>query len=653
MRQLIFALAFALVGGFLTAQNFFHEQFSISDSTNFRPTLEGDLGEDLVYLMDRRITELVVEDRGAYEYFLMHQVTRCQTDAGIEAMNEIYIRLADGAELLAAEARVVGPDGEVKTLRKKDIREDKDYKGSGKMVFFALEGLEINSVVEFFYIEKEPARNVEYGRRIIQGNSPKYAVDFALSVPEHLEYEFKSYNGLPEVQVDETFEGLMVYRFQLSRIPAIHDEKFAHPTASKMRMEYKLVKNHATGRKDFVSFGKVSENVYGNLVTGNTKKGLKMVAKELKKLNLEGMKPEEKIMAIELYLKRNYNIVGSTGRLYRSLEEMIPAKIVDHNAAMRLLLAMFDAEGIDWEVVLTSDRTIAPFDPDFANFTFLQTYLIYFPKTKKFIFPESSDYRYGYFPLKNWDNHGLFIRRVKVGDMETGAGKIKWIDAIPYEKNYDKFLVSISLDETLENAEVDLYREMQGNHIMNIQTNFHRATDEGMERFNEIFIKFLGDDAIVNESAFLNVEPDAAPTKPMIVKAKMTVPGLLETAGEKILLKVGEAIGTQSELYQESVRELPINHHTHLYDRVIEFVIPDGYRVANLDDINLKEECLLDDKTTALFHSYYKLEGNKLTIHADEFYKDITLPVELYDSFQKVINAAADFNKIVLVLEKA
>ncbi|MEZ4905015.1 MAG: hypothetical protein R2822_26315 [Spirosomataceae bacterium] len=36
----------------------------------------------------------------------------------------------------------------------------------------------------------------------------------------------------------------------------------------------------------------------------------------------------------------------------------------------------------------------------------------------------------------------------------------------------------------------------------------------------------------------------------------------------------------------------------------------------------------------------------------DEYYKETLLPLAIYDTFQKIINAAADFNKVTLVLEK-
>jgi hypothetical protein len=52
------------------------------------------------------------------------------------------------------------------------------------------------------------------------------------------------------------------------------------------------------------------------------------------------------------------------------------------------------------------------------------------------------------------------------------------------------------------------------------------------------------------------------------------------------------------------------------------------------------------------FISTWKQEGDKLIIEITEEYNQIKWPKTDYDNFVKVINAAADFNKVVLVLEK-
>ena len=52
------------------------------------------------------------------------------------------------------------------------------------------------------------------------------------------------------------------------------------------------------------------------------------------------------------------------------------------------------------------------------------------------------------------------------------------------------------------------------------------------------------------------------------------------------------------------------------------------------------------------FVSDYEVKGNILSVHIMEQYRRATYPLSQFLQFQKIINASADFNKIVLVLEK-
>ena len=59
-----------------------------------------------------------------------------------------------------------------------------------------------------------------------------------------------------------------------------------------------------------------------------------------------------------------------------------------------------------------------------------------------------------------------------------------------------------------------------------------------------------------------------------------------------------------------------------------------------------------NDQLTMGFVSSYMMEGNTLTITIMEEYRKTSYPLSQYDDFRKIINAAADFNKVALVLEK-
>jgi len=106
-------------------------------------------------------------------------------------------------------------------------------------------------------------------------------------------------------------------------------------------------------------------------------------------------------------------------------------------------------------------------------------------------------------------------------------------------------------------------------------------------------------------------------------------------------------------LYQETQRVFPVQIGIlHDYYRVITVKIPEGYRVENLQDLNMHIEMKSDNKTSCIFTSEASLENNTLTIKSKEYYLKSYYPATRYDEFRKVINAAADFNKKILLLRK-
>jgi len=150
-----------------------------------------------------------------------------------------------------------------------------------------------------------------------------------------------------------------------------------------------------------------------------------------------------------------------------------------------------------------------------------------------------------------------------------------------------------------------------------------------------------------------NTEPNLCLTdKPFIIHAEVNGASLLEKAGNKLLLKVGEVLGSQMELYQDNTRKLNIEYDFNReYIRKIKVNIPEGYTIKNPDDINISHIYQKDGKNIYYFVSNYTIENNLLTINIDEFYDQIECSVEHFEDYRKVVNAAADFNKVVLIIE--
>lgn len=155
----------------------------------------------------------------------------------------------------------------------------------------------------------------------------------------------------------------------------------------------------------------------------------------------------------------------------------------------------------------------------------------------------------------------------------------------------------------------------------------------------------------INNTDFVN--PDVLKS-PFDINAKLTTAYYVENAGDKILLKVGELIGAQSEMYSENPRQQPIEiAYAHKYVRKITIEIPEGYQAKGLEKLNIDLQYKnLAGEFSMGFVSSYTIEGNKIIITCEEFYNDLSYPIIQYEDYAKVINAAADFNKISILIEK-
>ena len=106
-------------------------------------------------------------------------------------------------------------------------------------------------------------------------------------------------------------------------------------------------------------------------------------------------------------------------------------------------------------------------------------------------------------------------------------------------------------------------------------------------------------------------------------------------------------------MYQEKPRQLPVElPFPHVLQRIIHLHLPDGYAIKNLKDAEINIVHKEGDEVTMGFVSTAKQNGQDIEIIINESYKRLSYPLTQFEEFKKVINAAADFNKVVFVLEK-
>lgn len=104
-------------------------------------------------------------------------------------------------------------------------------------------------------------------------------------------------------------------------------------------------------------------------------------------------------------------------------------------------------------------------------------------------------------------------------------------------------------------------------------------------------------------------------------------------------------------MYNKEERKLPVeNMFTREYNRKIVVNIPEGKTIKNPEILNMNVKSTAEGDDTQ-FVSSYEIKGNQLIVTIHEVYSQIHYPVSDYPMYEKVINAAADFNKLVLIIE--
>jgi hypothetical protein len=107
------------------------------------------------------------------------------------------------------------------------------------------------------------------------------------------------------------------------------------------------------------------------------------------------------------------------------------------------------------------------------------------------------------------------------------------------------------------------------------------------------------------------------------------------------------------ELYQEEKRTLPVEiDYPHSYLRRVRILLPEGVTVKNLDKLAMAYQTNISGKKVAEFTTTYDAKPTEITIENVEYYNIVNYPLANFEEYRAVINAAADFNKVVLVLSK-
>ncbi|HLP63756.1 DUF3857 domain-containing protein [Flavobacterium sp.] len=636
----------------LTAQDYTFKNYDWESKTGAVDIPEKYKNETEI-ILDRHIkVEINADGKEVAQFYLYHEKIYINSDDAIERNNRIYIPFNMNESVIETKARVILKNGKVIKLDKKDIKEEVDEERGLKLNYFALTGIEKGAIIEqLFVIREVPELD---GKTIkMQEEYPILNSSFELVYPSFVNFKTKCYNGLSEPVIDEKkFDKKTLLTITEKEIPALHDdEKYANWNAHLKMFRYKLYENYNNGAKNIYNYKKFATNIYERFNGELDKKSQKAVDDFCKTIPTSN-DPQEMIWNIENKIKKTipYNRYFDTKE---TLAEVIKSKQANQSDILSLYIAVFRTLNIESNTVFTSNRYKSIFDGEFESYESLSDILFYFPAIDKYLCPTEIEYRIPLIPNYLANQDGLFIKPKEFGGVKMGIGEIKFIQIPGTDITHDVMEITVDFTQDLQNPIIKSKMSYGGYSGINFQPikDFADA-----DQYKEVLKNVAENYTSQKEYKSLTTENDGLDyvgKKPFIMNLEYEGKDLVQKAGDSYLFSVGKIIGAQMEFYQETKRVLPVEiDYPHSYFRTIKILLPEGVTVKNLEKFNLNFKMDVGGKTEAVFVSSYKSGKNEITVENTEYYKIMNYPLEQFEEYKAVINAAADFNKIVIILNK-
>ncbi|MFK7749388.1 MAG: hypothetical protein AB8B65_13415 [Kordia sp.] len=619
----------------------FYKEYDWAKKPTLHTLTEKEANESSISIMEKYVVEYMAPSFGkdVKKFETTHTIARVHDEKGIKTHNTVYISMYEVINIVDIKARTISPDGKVTLLNKDNIKEVKNVEEYGDFKIFAIEGAGKDSEIEVLYtLEKEFSA---FGRETLQKSYPikKLEYDFIYG---KLPGRAKVYNAFTDFD-DRMYNKRQGKQLVLEDIVPMIEEEYATPDSNKTYIAYQCF-----GLGTNVTDDMLWSNVVTNITDGMFPEKVHPEIAKIVETILKGQKTDEftKAYLIDDYVKTNYTIVQNNNAQLSDIDYIIENKSASDLGIIKVYSHLLEAAKVEYMPVITADVYEHRFDSEFFNPGALREFLIYIPKTFNYITPNRVDYRLSEIPPNILGNTGIYVNNKK----QFSFYKIKQKD-----QDYSRVArnMNISFEDEMEYVKIDQNQEYYGHWAMNNRAYLNLVPDEAAKEFEDYLTGSGIEDKVVKKYETVNKEmAQLEYNTPFLVNSTITSESLLEEAGDSYIFQVGKVIGTQSELYQETKRINPIQmQYPNRYNYEIIVNIPKEFEVEGLESLIIKKELLDEEgKQKCKFESNYKLEGTKLTIMIEEFYKEFEYDIAEYEGFREVINAASDFNKAAILM---
>ncbi|MGC1473115.1 MAG: hypothetical protein WA775_11030 [Psychroserpens sp.] len=572
-----------------------------------------------------------------------HTIARVNDDKGIAEHNTVYIPMYEVKNVVDIKARTINAKGKITLLNQDNIKEVKNVDEYGDFKIFAIEGVEKNSEIEVLYtVEKEFDI---YGSETLQADYKIKEAQF-LFITGSLDANIKAYRTLEPfnyVNIDGKDEKLLT----IKNIPAMVEEEYSTPRANKIAVVYQCFPKGQTITQQMF-WSNVSNNVGGRFFPENV---LEKAQSDVNTIiaGQNELTPFKKAVLVDNFIKTNFTIVKNNNEDLSDLDYILENRSSSDFGIMKVYAQYLKALDVEYEIVVTANRFLNKFDPDFFIPSMLRDFLIYLPSEKKYIAPDRIESRVGEVPFNILGNYGLFIP----SDFDHYFSKI-----VEEDPDFSRIKrdMDITIDDDFEKVTIIEDQEYYGHWAETSRGVLNLSTEENIKQYKDYLTGSGIEDKEIIAYEEGNVDLNQLGyNTPFTVKSTIASEALLEDAGDSYIFQVGMVIGTQSELYQETERINPIEMtYPNRYNYEIIVHIPEGYEVEGLSSLNIDKRYIgRSGEVLAKFESSYTQDSKTITINIEEFYKTHEFSISKYEEFREVINAASDFNKAAILFKTA
>ncbi len=613
----------------------YYKDYKWEKEPNIVDIAEDNINDSSVGIFEKTIVEFISGkfSNTIIKYETHHYQIKVLNDKGISRHSNIIIPMNEVINLIDIKVRILNENGELSEFDSKTIHELDDFESSSNFKNFHLAGVKNNSTIEVLYtLEKQ--YNI-HGNKIFQKSYSIKKSEFLL-IPGPTEGIIKTY-GVDSKVKDTLIKTRPIKIIEINDIPSIIDEEYATAIANRQRLSFQCpLPDDNMNQEDYW------ENIVSNISPVMFPKN---IHPKIFETSSELIQKNEKNVynianKIDDYIKNHFTISENDNASLNNIDYILTNKTSNDFSIIQVYTQLLTAAGVNYEIVITANRYYNRFDSEFFDPNMLREFLIYFPEEKKYIAPNRLEYRIGEAPFDLLGNYGIYIDRLS---------NFYFSEIIQSDKSYSRIKRNITLDfeRKFKKVIIDEYQEYSGHWATNNRSMLNFSDEKGLAAFEDYLTatgiankKVLNYDIINGELFQKNYNTL------FIVNSTISTESLTAKIKNEYVVKIGNVIGIQSQLYKEIDRFHPIEiTYPNQYDYRIVVKIPKGYIIEGLEGLIFNKNYIsLMGNKICKFESNYEINENELVISIQEFYKNLRYQKNRYNEFRDVINSASDFH---------